>query len=132
MQAVSTAAGQGDLVAAEKAVRAGGVDLVEIAVKLRLDGADADNAQLKRTVADLAAEFERLGRSLTSLTSLQTFDTTALDGLASRMGDLCGDETAPTPGPGGTAPTPGPGGAAPTPGPPAQGAPRTEARVHDW
>ena len=131
MQAVSTAAGQGDLVAAERAVRSGGVNLVDIAVKLRKDGANADDAQLKRTVADLAAEFERLGRSLTTLTALQTFDTTALDGLAGRMGDLCGGVTAPTPGPGepSGAPTAGP---QPYPtGSPATPAPR-ETRVHDW
>ena len=131
MQAVSTAAGQGDLVGAERAVRSGGVNLVEIAVRLRKDGVNADDTQLKRTVTDLAAEFERLGRSLTTLTALQTFDTTALDGLAGRMGDLCGGVTAPTPGPGepSGAPTAGP---QPYPtGSPATPAPR-ETRVHDW
>jgi len=140
MQAVSTAAGQGDLVAAERAVQSGGVNLVEIAVKLRRDGVNADDTQLKRTVADLAAEFERLGRSLTNLTALQTFDTTQLDGLASRMGDLCAGVTAPTPGPGEPSGTPRPSGdptAGPqpfptvTPGSPSAPAPR-EARVHDW
>jgi hypothetical protein len=101
MEAVSTNARSGDLEAAETDVRHAGTTLVDVSGQLREDAANADDATLKDTVNDMAAEFESLGKQLTDLTGLQNFDTTELDALADRMGEHC--RVAPGP----SAPPPG-------------------------
>jgi len=107
MEEVSTKARSGDLEGAQTTVRHAGKTLVDVSEQLRKDAANADDATLKDTVNDLAAEFESLGKKLTDLTGLQNFDTTELDKLADKMGELCGV----TPGPG----SPLPSGGLPTP-----------------
>ncbi len=96
MEDVSAKARNGDLEGAQTTVRHAGTTLVDISTHLREDGKNADDATLKQTVSDLAAEFESLGKQLTDLTGLQNFDTTELDKVGDRMGELCGG----TPGPG--------------------------------
>jgi hypothetical protein len=107
MEDVSTKARSGDLEGAQTTVRHAGSILVDVSEQLREDAKNADDATLKQTVNDLAGEFESLGKQLTDLTGLQNFDTTELDKLADKMGELCGV----TPGPGG----PLPSGGLPTP-----------------
>lgn len=97
MEQVSTQAGQGDLVSAEKSVRTAGTRLVKLATQLRTDARNAGDAPLKSAVDALAAEFQKLGESLNGLTALQTFDTTKLDGLAETMSRLCGGTGSPRP-----------------------------------
>ena len=96
MEDVSIKARSGDLEGAETTVRHAGETLVDVSEQLREDAKNADDATLKETVNDLAAEFESLGKQLTDLTGLQNFDTTELDRVADKMGELCGG----TPGPG--------------------------------
>jgi len=111
MEQVSTQAGQGDLVGAEQSVRKAGTRLVTLATQLRTDAKNAGDAALKSAVDALAAEFQNLGESLNSLTALQTFDTTKLDGLAETMSRLCGVTPNPTPS---GSPLPTPSGTLPT------------------
>jgi len=96
MQDVTTKARNGDLEGAQTTVRHAGTTLVDISEQLREDAKNADDATLKGTVNDLASEFESLGKQLTDLTGLQNFDTTKLDQLADKMGQLCG--VTPSPG----------------------------------
>jgi len=111
MEQVSTQAGQGDLVGAERSVRNAGTRLVTLAAQLRTDAKNAGDAALTSAVDALAAEFQKLGESLNSLTALQTFDTTKLDGLAETMSMLCGGTPNPTPS---GSPLPTPSGTLPT------------------
>ncbi len=99
MEAVSTNARGGDLARAQTDVRHAGSTLVDVSGQLREDAANADDAALKDTVNDMAAEFESLGEQLSDLTGLQNFDTTELDALADRMGQLCGVAPEPSPPP---------------------------------
>ncbi len=90
MNEVSELAQAGDLEGAEAGVQEAGDTLTGIAEQLREDSADAEDAQLKETVEDLAAEFDRLGGQLDDLTGLQDFDTTRLDELADELVEQCG------------------------------------------
>ena len=108
MEAVSTNARGGDLEAAQTDVRHAGTTLVDVSGQLREDAANADDATLKGTVNDMAAEFESLGEQLTDLTGLQNFDTTELDALADRMGQLCGVPPGPSAPPPSGGPSVGP------------------------
>ena len=107
MEDVSSKARSGDLEGAQTTVRHAGTTLVDVSEQLREDAKNADDATLKQTVNDLAAEFESLGKQLTDLTGLQNFDTSELDALGDKMGQICGV----TPSPGG----PLPSGGLPTP-----------------
>jgi hypothetical protein len=90
MNEVSQLAQSGDLEGAEAGVQAAGDTLTGIAEQLREDSADAEDARLKETVTELAAEFDRLGGQLDDLTGLQDFDTTRLDELGDEMTEQCG------------------------------------------
>jgi hypothetical protein len=95
MEEVSTKAREGDLEGAQTTVRHAGSTLVDVAKQLREDAANADDTALKDTVGELANEFESLGKRLTDLTGLQNFDTTKLDQVADKMGEMCGVTPAP-------------------------------------
>jgi hypothetical protein len=90
MQVVSDQAAAGDLVAAELSVRQAGAALRVMAGQLRVDAASATSADMRTAVGALAAEFDRLGASLTTLAALSTFDTSRLSLIAARMSELCG------------------------------------------
>lgn len=92
MQNVSKLASGGDLTGAQDAVKDAGATLVDLSDKLADDAAKAETPKLKDTVTQLSTEFETLGKSLTDLSSLETFDTTKLDALAKTMSDICGPE----------------------------------------
>jgi hypothetical protein len=116
MQDVSARASQGDRAGAEQKVKHAGSVLVALGGDLRKDAERAESPRMRDTVDRMAAEFDQLGRSLTDLESLQSFDTTELDGLATTMSRMCGGpSTSPgRPSPGPTRPSPGP--ASPAPG----------------
>src|SRR6185295_15855480 len=61
MERVSAQARAGDLVGADLAVKDAGAGLAIVAGQLRRDAADAEDGTLRRTIGDMAAEFERLG-----------------------------------------------------------------------
>jgi hypothetical protein len=90
LQKVTDAAGKGDLAGAEKSVRDAGTVLVKIGADLRTDAAKADSAELRTALTELAAEFEKQGAALSSLSALQGFDTKRMEALADRMTILCG------------------------------------------
>jgi hypothetical protein len=96
MERVSAQARTGDLVGADLAVKDAGAGLAVVAAQLRRDAADAEDVTLRKTITDMAAEFERLGTGLSGLTALPGFDAAALDSMASRMGVLCGPTPKPT------------------------------------
>ncbi|MBB5869983.1 hypothetical protein F4553_003362 [Allocatelliglobosispora scoriae] len=89
---VSSSATNGDLTGAEQSVKKSGTILITLAGNLRTDAQQAQNPQVKTALEDVAAEFQSLGGSLNSLTSLQTFDTARLEALADRMSSLCGSK----------------------------------------
>jgi hypothetical protein len=80
----------GDLQGADKAVRQAGAILVDLASKVRQDAAGAQKPELKQALEDVATELNSLGSGLTSLGSLQNFDTERLQGLAQRVSEICG------------------------------------------
>jgi hypothetical protein len=80
----------GDLQGAEKSVKQAGTDLIDLAGKLNADATQAQNPELKQALEDVATELNSLGSGLTSLTSLQNFDTGRLESLAERVSELCG------------------------------------------
>ncbi len=96
MKQASVAAQSGDLAGAEAQVKTGGTRLVAIGTELRAEAAKADDKALGTTVTNMATEFETLGKSLTSLSSLQSFDSSKLDGITATMSQICGT-TGPTP-----------------------------------
>ncbi|HZN74920.1 MAG TPA: hypothetical protein VFC00_25070 [Micromonosporaceae bacterium] len=96
MEAVSSSAAGGDLVAADKGVQDAGTQLVALAAALRVDAARATSPKIRTTLGDLATEFEKQGKALNSLAALQTFDIKRIEVLSSQMGVLCG---APSPSP---------------------------------
>jgi hypothetical protein len=87
-----TLATNGDLVGAEASVKRSGTVLIDLASQLRTDATDAENTDLKTALENVAKELDTLGGGLTSLTSLQTFDSTRLETLAARVAELCGSE----------------------------------------
>jgi hypothetical protein len=94
-------------------VKDAGATLVSLSDQLREEGAKAETPKLKETISDLADEFEKLGKSLTDLSSLEDFDTTVLDKLSESMSEICGTTPGPT-----TGLTPRPTGTPHTPGAP--------------
>jgi hypothetical protein len=80
----------GDLQGAEKSVKQSGTVLIDLAGKIRTDAAGAQKPELKQALEDVAKELDTLGGGLTSLTSLQNFDTARLEALAQRVSELCG------------------------------------------
>lgn len=80
----------GDLQGAEKSVKASGTVLIDLSGKLRTDAAGAQKPELKQALEDVATELSTLGSGLTSLASLQNFDTARLEALAQRVSELCG------------------------------------------
>jgi soluble cytochrome b562 len=85
-----TQAQNGDLQRAETAVKKSGTVLIDLASKLRTDAAAAQKPELKQALEDVATELSNLGGGLTSLTSLQNFDTGRLEALAQRVAEICG------------------------------------------
>lgn len=100
MEATSTRARDGNLIAAHGSVRAAGDKLEQISAQLARDANRADDVALRRTVEEMAAEFGRLGRTLTDLTSLRTFDVGRLQELVARLASLCGGGLSGRPHPG--------------------------------
>jgi hypothetical protein len=98
IQQVQAQAGAGDLVGAEASVKQAGATLQGIGSQLTAQNS-ADSAQLKQTINELGAEFTSLGTQLSSLSSLQTFDTSRLEQIGNTMTSLCG----PLPTPSGSA-----------------------------
>jgi hypothetical protein len=87
---VSTAATSGDLTTAEASVKKAGAILITLSDDLNADAQSAENPEVKSALEDVANEFDKLGSSLTGLSSLQTFDTQRLEALSDRMSSLCG------------------------------------------
>ena len=96
MKQASTLAQQGNLSGAEAQVKAGGARLVAIGNELKAEGVKAADPQVASTVSTISSEFQTLGKSLTSLSSLQSFDSTKLDAAAAKMSQICGT-SGPTP-----------------------------------
>jgi hypothetical protein len=90
---VTETANRGDLISAEKSIKDAGTSLIRLANDLRAHASEADAENVKTTLGSLADEFETQGRSLNSLTALQSFDVSRLDSLADRMVVLCGGPT---------------------------------------
>lgn len=97
MKQVSTQASAGDLVGANATVKQAGATLSGIATQLRQQN-NADNAQLKTSLDQLAAQFDVLAGQLTDLTGLQNFDTGPIDKLGTQISGICGPN-APFPAP---------------------------------
>lgn len=74
---------------AEAAAREAGTILVTLGRDLRAEAGQAAGA-IGDTLRDLADEFDRQGRALTSLAALAAFDSRRLETLAERMSGLCG------------------------------------------
>jgi hypothetical protein len=89
LEDADTAASGGDLAAAEKAVKSAGTELVNLSSDLKKDVEGVENAELATALTDVANELNNLGGSLTTLTSLQTFDTARLQALSMRVGEIC-------------------------------------------
>jgi len=112
MDETKVKASNGDLVGAQASVRRAGATLGAIASQLWADAHDAADPRLQQSIADLAAEFARLGGQLKDITGLQSFDTTRLQALADAVADACGASSGPSPAPSassGERPTPTPG-----------------------
>jgi hypothetical protein len=96
MDRVSGQAQAGDLAGADLAVKDAGAGLAIVAGQLRRDAVTAEDPALRAAINEMAAEFDRLGASLSGLTALPSFDAAKLDAMATRMGVLCGPSPRPT------------------------------------
>lgn len=85
-----TLAGNGDVRGADKSVKQAGAILVDLSNKVRQDASGAQKPQLKQALEDVAAELNSLGTGLTSIASLQNFDTGRLQLLGQRVSEICG------------------------------------------
>ncbi|MDI1459727.1 hypothetical protein QEZ54_01980 [Catellatospora sp. KI3] len=94
---VTQAADSGDLSGAEKSVRKAGDALVALAEDLRKDAAGADAADVRKTLGELADEFETQGKQLDTLKDLQELDVSRIDELSDQMIAICGALATPTP-----------------------------------
>ncbi|MBV1848898.1 hypothetical protein [Catellatospora tritici] len=95
---VTQAADSGDLSGAEKSVRKAGDALVALGADLRKDASTADAADVRKTLGQLADEFEKQGKQLDTLKDLQELDVSRIDELSDQMIALCGASVTPSPG----------------------------------
>ncbi len=90
IEKAGTLASSGNLVGAEESVKKSGTVLIDLGKKLRTDAEASQNRELTEALEDVAEELESLGGDLTSLASLQNFDTQRLEMLAERVAEICG------------------------------------------
>ncbi len=119
MRHISAKAQSGDLAGAQTTAKHAGATLAGIAKQLRMNGKNANDANVKKTVDQLAKEFDNLGGQVSNLTGPQRLDTSRLVQLANQMAALCGVKPrapgVPSGGPPGVVPSGVPsGGSGPT------------------
>jgi hypothetical protein len=118
MRRISAMAQSGDLAGAQTTAKHAGATLAGIAKQLRVNAKSANDANVKKTVGQLAKEFEHLGGQVANLTTgPHGLDTSRLVQLANQMAALCGVKVpgVPTGAPPGGMPSDVPsGGSSPT------------------
>jgi hypothetical protein len=82
-------AAAGDLVGANATVQQAGSTLKAMAAQVRQQN-NADNAQLRSLLDQLATQLDSLSAQLTDLTGLQNFDIGALQQLGGQISGICG------------------------------------------
>ncbi len=89
IQKAGTAAANRDLAGAEGYIKQSGTVLTNVASQLTTQAGEAQNPELKAALQEAATELQTLGASLTSLTSLENFDTRRFVALAVRVAAIC-------------------------------------------
>jgi hypothetical protein len=87
------AATSGDIATTETSVKQSGAMLIDLAGKLRKDVENAQSAELKKAVEDVAKEMETQGANLSGNPggqgSLQNFSTKQIEELSERVDEIC-------------------------------------------
>ncbi|HEX6683574.1 MAG TPA: hypothetical protein VF062_12305 [Candidatus Limnocylindrales bacterium] len=85
------AATSGDLANADKSVKQSGTLLIQLSGDLRNDVKDAQNAELKKAVEDVAKEMEIQGGNLhgNGLASLLSYSSKKIEDLSNRVDEIC-------------------------------------------